>query len=106
MVTAGSVGSGEPISVARSYKSIFQKQRTPASSIAPKSCSPWGSLSSVKTSKLRTFCEERATLIDRHGFDARSDQDHAADEGAAEGVVEGADAFGWGHGCAGHGLVS
>src|SRR5271165_3280718 len=31
-----------------SYKSIFQKQRTSASSTAPKSCSPWGSLSSVK----------------------------------------------------------
>ena len=30
--------------------------------------------------------------------------DGAADEGAAEGVVEGADAFGGGHGCAGHGF--
>ena len=60
----------------------------------------------MKTSKARTFCEERATLLERHGFDAGGDHDHAADEGAAEGVVEGADAFGGGHGCAGHGLVS
>ena len=50
--------------------------------------------------------QERATLIDRHGFDAGGDHDHAADEGAAEGVVEGADAFDGGHGGAGHGFVS
>jgi hypothetical protein len=34
-------------------------------------------------------------LIDWHGFDARGDHHQAADEGAAEGVVEGADSFGW-----------
>jgi hypothetical protein len=50
--------------------------------------------------------EERATLIDRQGLDAGGDNDHAADESAAEGVVEGADAFGGGHGCAGHGFAS
>ena len=48
--------------------------------------------------------EQRATLIDRHGFDAGGDHHGAADEGAAEGVVEGADAFGGGHGGAGHGF--
>src|SRR4029077_20874767 len=50
--------------------------------------------------------QQRATLLDRHGFDAGGGHDHAADEGAAEGVVEGADAFGGGQGGAGHGLVS
>ena len=49
--------------------------------------------------------QQRATLIDRHGFDARGDHDGAADEGAAEGVVEGADAFDGGHDCAGHGFA-
>src|SRR5208283_595700 len=48
--------------------------------------------------------QQRAALIARHGFDAGSDHDHAADEGAAEGVVEGADGFGFGHGGAGHGF--
>ena len=48
--------------------------------------------------------QQRATLLERHGFDAGGDHDDAADEGAAEGVVEGADAFGGGHGGAGHGF--
>jgi hypothetical protein len=48
--------------------------------------------------------EERATLIEQHGFDAGGDHDGAADKGAAEGVVEGPDAFGCGHGSVGHGL--
>jgi hypothetical protein len=48
--------------------------------------------------------EERATLIDRQGLDAGGDHDDAADEGAAKGVVEGADAFGGGHSGAGHWL--
>jgi hypothetical protein len=43
------------------------KQRTPPSSIAPKSCSPWGSLSSVKTSKARTFCTARRAGCSRSG---------------------------------------
>src|SRR5271166_3348536 len=50
--------------------------------------------------------EQRASLLHRHGFDAGGDEDHAADKGAAEGVVEGANAFGGGHGCAGHGFAS
>ena len=48
--------------------------------------------------------EQRATLIDWQGFDAGGDHHGAVDEGAAEGVVEGADAFGGGHGGAGHGF--
>jgi len=48
--------------------------------------------------------EQRLALLGGHGFNARSHQDHAADEGAAEIVVEGADAFGGGHGGAGHGF--
>jgi hypothetical protein len=38
--------------------------------------------------------QQRATLIDRHGFDAGGDHHGAADKSAAEIVIEGSDAFG------------
>jgi len=45
-------------------------------------------------------------LIVGHGFHARGDHHCAADEGAAEIVVEFANTFVDGHGGVGHGLVS
>ena len=50
------------------------------------------------------FRQQRATLLDRHRLNAGGDHHGPADEGAAEVVVEGADAFGGGHDCAGHGF--
>ena len=48
--------------------------------------------------------EQRATLLVWHGFHARSDHHCAADEGAAEIVVEFADTFSSRHGGIGHGF--
>jgi hypothetical protein len=45
-------------------------------------------------------------LLERQGFDAGGDHNHAADERVAEGVIEGTDAFCGGHGGAGHGFAS
>ena len=47
--------------------------------------------------------QQRATLLDRHGFYARGDHHCAADEAAAEIVVEFADTFDCGHDGTGHG---
>ena len=103
VVTAGSVGSGEPNFDLAVVVVDFQKQRTP----------PCRSAEVVLAVGIVVFAEggEGADLLRaasdvdrRQRLDAGGDHDGAADEGPAEGVVEGADAFGGGHGCAGHWL--
>ena len=46
--------TAEPLTTVFSYKSIFQKHRRLFTSTAPKSCSPYGSLSAVKSANIRT----------------------------------------------------
>ena len=106
VVTAGSAGSGEP-NLGRAVVVVDLPKAADAALVDRAEVVLAVGIvvvgEGVEGADLR---EQRATLIDRHGFDAGGDHDHAADEGAAEGVVEGADAFGGSHGGAGHGLVS
>src|SRR5947209_3153901 len=58
MIVRTRVTTGSPFASLKSgssYKSIFQKIRSPAKSNAPKSCSPCGSLSSVKSENAITW---------------------------------------------------
>jgi hypothetical protein len=72
----------------------LKKQLTPASSIEPKSRIVVFAQGVEGTNLL----EQRTTLIERHGFDALGNDDGPSDEGAAEGVIELANAAGFGFG--------
>ena len=106
MVTSGSAGSGEPNLGGAVVVLDFPEAADAALVDRAEVVLAMGIVVVGEGVEGANLCEQRATLLDRHGFDAGGDHDHAADEGAAEGVVEGADAFGGGHGGAGHGLVS